>query len=252
MQAQTKNCIEIHSPTAGAEERWAKVLELAEILGPETRWSLIGGLMVQLHGFEHGSEVRPTVDIDILGDSRRRPEVTERIAAAVVERGGEMAMPSVGDERLGFRFELDGETIEVLGPDGLGREPRTIGKHVTFQVPGGTQALLRTEVVPVSLDGEPPVAVRRPSLLGAILIKARVVAKMRDRKHDSDRQDVVRLLSLVDNPRSMAEKERLKKSEKRWLRNIGALLDFGDAGWTGLFRPAEIARAVQAYRLLVR
>lgn len=252
MLAQTKNCIEIHSPTADVKTRWTKVLELAEILGPETRWSLIGGLMVQLHGFELGGAVRPTADIDILGDARRRPGATERIAAAVLERGGEMAMPPMGNERLGFRFELDGETIEVLGPDGLGREARTIGRHVTFQVPGGTQALLRTEVVPVSLDGEPLVAVRRPSLLGAILIKARVVAKRRDRKHGSDRQDVVRLLSLVDDPRAMAERDGLKKSEKRWLRSIEALLDFGDAAWNGLFRPAEIARAVQAYRLLIR
>jgi hypothetical protein len=252
VQAQTKNCIRIHSPTSDVKARWGKVLELAEILGPEVRWSLIGGLMVQLHGFECGGVARPTADIDILGDSRRRPEVTERIAAAVVERGGKMAMPPMSDETLGFRFELDGETIEVLGPDGLGREPRTIGRHVTFQVPGGTQALLRTEVIPVSLDGGPSVAVRRPSLLGAILIKARVVAKVRDRKHDSDRQDLVRLLSLVDDPRAMADRGRLKKSEKRWLRSIGLLLEFGDAAWKGLFRPAEIARAVQAYRLLIR
>jgi hypothetical protein len=228
------------------------VLELAEILGPETHWSLIGGLMVQLHGFERGSEARPTADIDILGDSRRRPEVTQQIAETLVARGGEMAMPPMGDERLGFRFELDGETIEVLGPDGLGREPRTVGKHVTFQVPGGTQALLRTEAISVSLDGETPVAVRRPSLLGAILIKARVVEKRRERKHDSDRQDVIRLLSLVEDPRALAVREGLKKTEKRWLRNIQALLDFGDAAVTAVLRPAEVARAIQAYRLLIR
>lgn len=228
------------------------MLELAEILGSERRWSLIGGLMVQLHGFERGRAARPTADVDLLGDSRRRPQMTEQIAEAVVERGGVMAMPPVGDARLGFRFHLDGEIVEVLGPDGLGREPRTIGEHVTFQVPGGTQALLRTEPVPVSLDGKRPVEVRRPSLLGAILIKARVVSKRRERKHDSDRQDVIRLLSLVDDPRALAVREGLKKTEKRWLRDIQALLDFEDTALTGLFRPAEIARAVQAYRLLIR
>jgi hypothetical protein len=233
-------------------ERWAKVLELAEILGPDRRWSLIGGLMVQLHGFERGSEARPTADIDILGDSRRRPEVTQQIAEAVVARGGEMVMPPLSEERLGFRFELDGETIEVLGPDGLGREPRTIGKHVTFQVPGGTQALLRTKVISVSLDGERPILVRRPSLLGAILLKARVVARVRERKHDSDRQDVFHLLSLVEDPRALAAEEKLKKTEKRWLRDIQPLLDFGDTAVTAPFRPAEVAKAIQAYRLLIR
>jgi hypothetical protein len=228
------------------------VLQLAELLGPECRWSLIGGLMVQLHGFEHGSRVRPTADIDLLADARRRPEMTARVAALVVARGGRMAMPPMSNEKLGFRFELDSETIEVLGPDGLGRDPHTIGRYVTFQVPGGTQALLRTETVPVSLDGHPPVEVRRPSLLGAILIKARVLASRRGPKKNADLIDVVRLLSFVDDPRGMAVDGGLKKTEKRWLRDIQPALDFRSPAVTALLRPTEIARAVQAYRLLVR
>jgi hypothetical protein len=44
--------------------------------------------MVQLYGFEHGDDSRPTVDIDVLGDSRKRPAMTERIAQIVVDRGG--------------------------------------------------------------------------------------------------------------------------------------------------------------------
>lgn len=228
------------------------VLELAKLLGPERRWSLIGGLMVQLHGFEHGSGMRPTADIDLLADARRRPEVTEQVANLVVARGGRMAMPPVSNEKLGFRFELNGETVEVLGPDGLGRDPHTIGRHLTFQAPGGTQALLRTAVVPVSLDGHPPVEVRRPNLLGALLIKARVLASRRGPKRDADLVDVVRLLSFVDDPRGMAVDGGLKKTEKRWLRDIQPALDFRSPAVTALLRPTEIARAVQAYRLLVR
>ncbi len=52
----------------------------------------------------------------------------------------------------------------------------------------------------VSLDGGEPVAVRRPNLLGAILIKARVLVKKRDGKYESDRQDLIRLLTYVDDP----------------------------------------------------
>lgn len=228
------------------------VLELAKLLGPERRWSLIGGLMVQLHGFEHGSGMRPTADIDLLADARRRPEVTEQVANIVVTRGGRMAMPPVSNEKLGFRFELDGETVEVLGPDGLGRDPHTIGRYVTFRAPGGTQALLRTAVVPVSLDGQPPVEIRRPSLLGAILIKARVLANRRGPKKDADLIDVVRLLGFVDDPRGMAADGGLKKTEKRWLRDIQSVLDFRSPAVAALLKPTEIARAVQAYRLLVR
>lgn len=106
-----------------------------------------------------------------------------------------MAVPPLGNEELGFRFEVDGEIVEVLGPEGLRGDPKTIGKQTTFQVPGGTQALRRTETVRVSLQGGPAVELRRPSLLGAILIKARVVAKQRRLKFDSDRQDLILLLT---------------------------------------------------------
>ena len=90
-------------------------------------------------------------------------------------------MPPVGDENLGYRFELEGEVIEVVGSEGVRRDPKTFGKCTTFQVPGGSRALSRTEIVRVSLDGNLPIELRRPSLLGAILIKARAVAARRDR-----------------------------------------------------------------------
>src|SRR5436190_15842842 len=125
--------ININPPTPEARRLWAKALELAELFGADERWALVGGLMVQLHGFEHGSGSRPTVDIDVLGDSRRRPAMTKRIAEVLTERGGEMAMPPVGDENLGYRFELDGEIVEVLGSEGVQGDPKTVDKHTTFQ-----------------------------------------------------------------------------------------------------------------------
>ncbi len=64
-------------------------------------WSLIGGLMVQLHGLQHDDDPRPTVDIDVLGDARRRPVMTERMAQIVIDRGGEVAMPPRSDKKLG-------------------------------------------------------------------------------------------------------------------------------------------------------
>ncbi len=141
------NIVNIASPTPEARRLWTKALELAEAFGSHERWSLVGGLMVQLHAFERSSASRPTMDIDFLGDSRRRPPMTERMAEVLVERGGEMAMPPVSDEDLGYKFEVDGEIIEVLGSEGVRHDPKTLGKHTTFQVPGGTQALARTEIV---------------------------------------------------------------------------------------------------------
>lgn len=247
----TTNVVNIAAPTPEAKRLWAKALELAGAFGPDQRWALIGGLMVQLHAFEHGSVPRPTADIDVLGDSRTRPPGTEQIAQVLVERGGELAMPPVGDEDLGYKFDLDGEIVELLGTEGVRSDPRTIGKHTTLQVAGGSQALNRAETVLVSLDGAPAVELRRPSLLGAILIKARVVAAQRRRKFESDRQDLIRLLSFVSNPRALAEQEGLKKSEKKWLRDIDGLLEFQKRVVADLFPVVELARAEQAYRLLI-
>lgn len=235
---------------------WSLTLEIAEAIGAESEWSLVGGLMVQLHGFEHDDGLRPTIDIDILAAARKPPAMTEEIASLLMRRGAQVAMPPRSNPALGYRFELDGEVIEILGPDGLKSDPKTLGGLTTFQASGGTQALRRTEVVLVSLDGSPPVAVRRPNLLGAILIKARVVAERRKEKFDSDRQDLLRLLSYVDDPRALARQEQLKPSEKKWLRKVEGSLNFGVFPNPDLFPGADLfpgmvnQRAEQAFRLL--
>ena len=164
--------IVLRPPTEDARRLWALVLSLSGEFGPDREWSLIGGLMVQLHGFEHDDYPRSTADIDLLGGAKRPPRMTEEIAALLLERGAEVVTPPRSDPKLGYRFEFEGETIELPGPDGLRHAPKTTAGLKTFGVEGGSQALHRTEVVLVSLDGEEPVAVRRPNLLGAILIKA--------------------------------------------------------------------------------
>ena len=243
--------IVIDAPTEEAKRLWEKTIELADELGEGARWTLIGGLMVQLHAFEHQSDARLTTDIDVLGDARRRPSMTQSIAELLQRWGGKMRPPPTSNENLGYQFDVDGEIIEVLGSDGVKSNPRTIGKYTTFQVPGGTQALSRSEVVGVSIGGQPAVSVRRPDLLGAILIKARVVAKKRRKKFASDRQDLVRLLSFVDDPRALAVDGELKNTEKRWLRNVEKKIDFADPALSALFPPETLERAMLAFRLLI-
>jgi hypothetical protein len=240
----------ISPPTEEASRLWGIALDLAEAFGVQEDWSLIGGLMVQLHGLQHDDDPRPTVDIDVLGNSRRQPVMTERLAQILIDRGGEVAMPPRSDKKLGYRFEVDGEVVEILAPDGLSSDPETVNGLTTFQVPGGTQALGRTETVLVSLDGAPPRTLRRPGLLGAILIKARVVAKQRPEKFDSDRQDLIRLLSYVEDPRGLAAQEGLKDSEKKWLRKIETDLDAKDPTVVALASPDVLERAHQALALL--
>lgn len=240
----------IRLPTEEARRLWKLVLSLADDFGPDREWSLIGGLMVQLHGFEHDDDPRPTADIDVLGGARKPPRMTEEMAALLVERGAEVATPPRSNPELGYRFEFEGATIELLGPDGLRRNPKTTAGLRTFQAAGGTQALRRTEVVLVSLDGAEPVAVRRPNLLGAILIKARVVTKKREEKYLSDRQDLIRLLSYVDDPRGLAAD--FGRGERGWLRDAEGAIDIDDVALSDLFPEQTLTRARQALRLLVQ
>lgn len=190
------------------------------------------------------------LDIDLLGGAKRSPRMTEAMASLLVERGAEVAEPPRSDPHLGYRFEFEGETVELLGPDGLRADPKTIGGLKTFQAAGGSQALRRTEVVLAAFEGEEPVAVRRPSLLGAILIKARVVVKKRGEKYESDRQDLVRLLSYVDDPRAL--RPDMSRKEPAWLRDAEAAIDFEDLDLSAQFRGDSVARARQALRLLAQ
>jgi len=71
---------------------------------------------------------------------------------------------------------------------GRRKPPRTVGNFQTIEVPGGTQALARTEALLVRLD-DTESTVRTPTLLGAILLKARAV---RSSHRDQDRDDAAR------------------------------------------------------------
>jgi hypothetical protein len=238
----------VRPPDDATRRLWSLILSLAEKFGAEREWTLVGGLMVQLHGFEHDDDPRPTADVDVLGAAKRPPKMTEAMAAVLIELGAEVAEPPRSDPKLGYRFEFEGEIVELLGPDGLRSDPKTTGGLKTFQVPGGSQALRRTEIVLVSLDGSDPVAVRRPDLLGAILIKARVVAKRREEKFASDREDLIRLLGYVEDPRRMADE--MAKSEEAWLRGVSGELDFDDPALSGLFPARTLEQARQAFALL--
>ena len=61
--------VDIDLEDEAAMHLWVAVGHLASQL--PRHWTLVGGLMVQLHAFEHGiTDVRATRDIDILGQAR--------------------------------------------------------------------------------------------------------------------------------------------------------------------------------------
>lgn len=123
-------------------------------------------------------------------------------------------------EGYAHRFVRAGLIIDVLAPDGIKPPPTLDGTQKAVGIPGGSQALNRSEEVHVGVGGRSFV-LRRPTLLGAILIKARSLMVHADA--DAQREDLLRLLSLVEDPRAMAAD--LKGGERKWLQVAEQRLD---------------------------
>lgn len=219
---------------------WTALGELAARLPGE--WTLIGGLMVQLHAIEHGiTDVRATIDIDILGQAR--PQGTLRaIDTALQHEGFELIGPDL--DGYAHRYQRGRLIVDVLAPDGI-KPPAHLGAgRKAVGVPGGSQALSRSEIVTVTVQGR-AFELRRPTLLGAILIKARSLMVHSD--PETQREDLLRLLSLIEDPRQTAAE--LRRTERRWLQGAEQRLNLGGPSTLNV---ATVRRAALAYRLLIR
>ena len=231
--------LDIDPSDALSRRLWSSVADLTEVLPAE--WILVGGLMVQLHAMEAGlDDVRVTQDIDVLGQARPRGAL-DTIHEALGREGFRSGLPDV--DGFAHRYERDGLVVDVLAPDGV-KPPATVGSgRLAIGIPGGSQALARQEAVAVTIDRRQFV-LRRPTLLGAILIKARSLMVHRD--PDAQREDLLLLLSLADDPRAMAAE--LRKSERGWLRKAEPRLKFEEPALIGA---AARRRARLAFQLLL-
>ena len=239
--------IQITQGDADATQLWQTVAMLARELGETSSWCLVGGLMVQLHAFEHGAATRPTRDIDLLADARRPPAETERVGELLDRLGATPADPPSTDRALGYRFSINGQTVDLLAPDGLKSPPATLDNRETVEIPGGTQALRRTEVVTILVPGAEPTQVRRPTLLGAILLKARALTvhrRPRDQAHD-----LITLLGFVEDPR--LTRSELRRSEVGWLVEARANLEFDSPTFLDEFSEEALRRSRTALELLI-
>jgi predicted nucleotidyltransferase len=206
---------------------WAAALDLAELLAG-LPWTLVGAQMVILHAFEAGQlPGRTTGDLDLLFDVRAHVGATGAATNRLLDAGFVETGRSMDD--VAHRFIKGDVVVDVLAPEGLGERTsrETIDGAHTIQVPGGSQALERTEVVDVRL-GDRVGHLPRPSLVGAILLKARAVGAAPDEaaKHLGD---LAFLLGLIVDPRSLAD--GLRKSERKWLRSRKELADRANPAW---------------------
>lgn len=227
------------------DELWDTLIELSEVRPGE--WTLIGGQMVFLHAVEHGATPpRISTDLDVLVNARVAGRPIAAFAAGIEDLGFEM--DGISPDGIAHRYRRSRITIDLLAPEGLGARTdlTTTPPGRTLQVPGGTQALDRTELLPVATStrsGHVP----RPSLLGAIVGKAMAVAV--DDVPNAQRLDFAFLLSLVDDPFDLAA--RLTSKDRQRLRARKELIEGEHRVWNELDADAR-DRARAALRILTR
>jgi len=187
------------------DELWEVFLEFGERL--DVPWTIVGGQMVLLHAVEHGTfPPQISQDGDVIANIRIKPDALRIIVALLEELG--FSLEGISPEGLAHRYSRPGRgagrhvVIDLLAPEGVGARADLTTTHPghTLQVPGGTQALSRTERVVVQIAGRVG-EVPRPTLLAAIVAKARACGLPGDPSRHL--RDLALLCACVDDPFSL-------------------------------------------------
>ncbi len=234
----------VELPTLAGQnaELWPTLIDLTNI---DEEWTLIGGQMVYLHALEHDvTPTRVSTDLDVLVNVRVATKGLRKFVKALQDAEFELAGSS--PEGIAHRYLRRGVSIDVLAPEGLGdrADLTTTPPGRTIMVPGGKQALDRTELVPV-VCGRDRGFVPRPSLLGALVGKALAVDV--DDTPNAQREDLALLLTLVEAPLNL--KRQLTPKDRKRLRLRHELGNAEHPAWKDL-APKNAANGVAAYLLL--
>ncbi len=227
----------------GSGPIWDALLDLANNRS-RLEWTLIGGQMVMLHAAENqAAPLRVSRDLDIVVNARVVTGALRSMVASLKQTGFELAGAS--PDGIAHRYVRGQASIDLLAPEGLGQRAdlTTTPPGRTVQVPGGTQALNRTEMVPVAHVGRNGL-VPRPSLLGAIVVKAAAIPV--DDAPRAQEHDLAMLLSMIADPAVMAAS--MTPKDRKRLRATG--LDQPDHPAWGALDDAAADRARLAYRSL--
>lgn len=244
--------IAVPTPSGGWGTPWPNVAEIEAAL-PHTTWTLVGGLMAQLHSIAHGLDVvRPTNDVDIVLHVETTRGVATAAANALESLGYAMLTPLDPRERTAHRFVRGSETVDVLVGsidvvDVLVADhaaPRLLGtlrgrEMVTIE--GGTQALRRTVNAHLSITPSRATTISVPGVFGALVLKA---AAYQTDSRDPARhlQDAAALLCCLDDP--FTERALFTGSDRRRVQTLVNAVPDHARSWAAI--PAEARRDGQA------
>ncbi|WP_370617232.1 hypothetical protein [Mumia sp. Pv 4-285] len=181
--------------SAQQEESWLGLFHLARTV-PDG-WTLVGGQMVHLHCAERGVEpYRSTPDVDAVLDVRGHPQILMTVTSALAEADFEpRGLTASGKQH---RWVRGAATIDVLIPAFTGQPGRSAGAsgYPGLATPGAIYALRRSEAVEVTV-GSTTGTVRRPTLLGALVIKAAAYSITVDPARERHLDDIALLASML-------------------------------------------------------
>lgn len=252
-----RTTIDVVTPPGGWGAPWPNVAEMEAVL-PHDKWTLVGGLMAQLHGIHAGIDaVRPTNDVDIVLHVETTRGVALETAQALESLGYEL-VPSI-DQRsnTAHRFKRGESTVDVVtsGLDVVDvlvadhAAPRVVEKlrgRTMVAIEGGTQALRRTINARLQIGADRTTTVSVPSSFGALILKAAAfLTDSRDRERHL--QDAVLLLAVIEDP--YAEREHFSGSDRSRLESLLRALPDSSALWRPM--PADArANGQTALRIL--
>jgi len=223
--SRNRRRVELATPRHGWDHPWPNAFEVAEHFDT-SKWTLVGGLMVQAHAIGHAIAVtRPTADLDVLLHIEVDPNVASEAHRKLTGMGYRLQEPFRRDGPNYRYLRGDGrlvDNIDVMAADHAAPHSRQeLHGQEMFAVDGGTQALRRTMIYVVRAPNETSYDISVPDELGALVLKG--AAHMVDRR-DRDRHlmDAAVLAACITD--HAAEIERLAGSDRKRIAHLAEQL----------------------------
>lgn len=240
---------QLEEPTGGFAPPWPLALELAEAMPPGS-WTLVGGLMVQLHALHAGMiPQRSTTDVDIVVHIETTMSWA-RTTQALHQCGYRLQRPN-NPKAPSHRFVRDGDVIDVLIADHVAPkalEMRAPGKNL-MKIPGATSALRKTVNCHITRSNGSDIVISVPDVLGALTLKG---GAYQEDSRDTGRhlEDAVVLLSTIDDADELVEDHQAwTQNDPRRIRVLARNLPADHPAW-GLLPQRQRLRAQQSLKIL--
>lgn len=238
--------IDVVGAEGGWPDPWPNVAEISAVLSHD-KWTLVGGLMTQLHCVHRGlGVVRPTNDIDIVLHVETTRGVAAEATSALQSLGYELRQSVDPRDNTAHRFqrganrvdlvtssdEAAHEVVDVLVADhhAPSVSERLAGRDM-ISIDGGTQALRRTVNARLTNEPDTVTTISVPGPFGALILKA-AAYKADSRDPERHVRDAVALLACIEDP--FYERENFMGSDRSRLHTLRDRLTPDDIAWTVL------------------